>query len=346
VGTFREAIESRKIPYYALPIVLCSQVGRMRVMLNHFLMLYRIHQILAREKPDLMHVNSSDGLMYTSLPCRLQRVPLIWHPHLALKQLTKRSRIAQWWFAQIKMDFVIFISDYVRKTFASFPISASASEVVYNSLDITPFRRSQQEDFFRQQYSLSSEMRLVGLAGRIAPGKGHLEFLSAARRVIETIPNVKFLIVGDAQLQSLYSQEVQQRIEDLALKEHVIFTGFVQPNSRVMCSLDIVVVPSYAEPFGMVVIEAMAAGTPVIGADAGALPEIITNGETGLLIPPRDEKALAEGIIRLLRDQELYQYLSNQALKLVLARFTIDEYIHKIMRIYDNLSQRKASWGR
>jgi glycosyltransferase involved in cell wall biosynthesis len=119
---------------------------------------------------------------------------------------------------------------------------------------------------------------------------------------------------------------LQRRAAELGLTERVLLTGPITNLAELYSAADVVVVPSWAEPFGLVIAEAMAAGRPIVASNAGAIPELIVDNVSGLLVPPRDVTALAAGVLRLLQDRELRDRLGTAGRQQVRERFTIEHY--------------------
>lgn len=207
--------------------------------------------------------------------------------------------------------------------------------VVHNGVDVNEFSPSDAGD--RMDGSLH-----VGIIGILAPWKGHEVFLEAARRVSQRMPHVKFWIVGDEIYDTHGHQGYRRRLEQWVrtqdLQEHVRFTGFRPDVARVINSLDVIVHASVEpEPFGRVLIEAMACGKPVIAANAGGVPEIVENGVNGLLVTPGDAGQLAEMALRLLNDEAERRRLGTAGRQRVEQCFSLTQQVRHIEAIYESL---------
>lgn len=166
----------------------------------------------------------------------------------------------------------------------------------------------------RSEFKIADGAPLIGIVGRLHPWKGHTFFLQAAAELIAEFPDARFLIVGDAAFESHrdFRSELIAEIAKLGLSERVILTGSRSDIPDVMSALDLFVIASLVEPFGLVSIEAQACGTPSIGTRVDGIPETMSEGETGLLVPPGDAKALAEAIRGLLRDRQQLLKMSQR----------------------------------
>ena len=171
---------------------------------------------------------------------------------------------------------------------------------------------------------------LVGVIARLQPEKGVAAFLRAAARVSSIFPEARFLVVGDGPLR----QELSTLAERLGVRERVHFLGF-QPDARQIIEyLDALVVPSVSEGTPLVVLEAMAAGVPVVASAVGGIPDQIRHGKEGLLIPPGDPVALGEALLKLLRDPANARFLGEASRKRATSEFSYSTMMQRIEAVY------------
>ncbi|MEJ2745652.1 MAG: glycosyltransferase, partial [bacterium] len=160
--------------------------------------------------------------------------------------------------------------------------------------------------------------------------KGHMDFLHAASMVLKRIPNATFLLVGDGRLRS----EIEQTIACLGITERVVLTGSRIDADEIMGLSDLVALCSHEEGFPNVLLEAMAAGRPVVATRVGGVPEIVEEGVTGLLVPPRNPERLAEGIASILGDKREAKAMGRRGLDLVRKKFTIEKMVKSYEELY------------
>ncbi|MCB2205410.1 glycosyltransferase family 4 protein [bacterium] len=169
-------------------------------------------------------------------------------------------------------------------------------------IDLTQFKAMPDGDMARKQYGLKTDVPVVGTVGRLDRGKGQEFLFRAAALLREQGTEVQLLIVGEDTRAE--SQEYGSMLRDLAAKlaiaDAVTFAGFASSVVPAYAAMDVFALTSLSETYGMVTIEAMAAGLPVVGSDSGGTPEILQHGMSGLLVPPRDPQALSEALARLL----------------------------------------------
>jgi len=181
------------------------------------------------------------------------------------------------------------------------------------------------------------ESPTVLYTGRIEYRKGTLDLLRSTPLVARQFPNVKYLIVG-ARDSSINNETLDEVLNQPDVRLHVEFCGHVpwQQLAEWYARASVFVMPSYYETFGISVIEAMAFGLPVVATNAGGLPEVVQDNVTGILVPPKDPNALADAIVRLLRDPELRRRLGNAGRERVLSEFTTEHIVDQTLEVYEN----------
>jgi L-malate glycosyltransferase len=174
---------------------------------------------------------------------------------------------------------------------------------------------------------------VVGSIARLVWKRGHRELLAAAAAVTCQEPAVNFALVGDGPLRLGLEREAAS----LGLNGHLRFLGAVPDAATLLPSLDVFVLPSIWEGMSNALLEAMAAGTPVVATRVGGNPELITHEKTGLLVPPGDVDALAAAILRLVREPALARSMAEAARQRVASEFTLEEMVGRLERLYDDL---------
>jgi len=198
--------------------------------------------------------------------------------------------------------------------------------------------RRYDQSLVRSRLGLPLDRTIVAMLGRLDPQKGQEEFLRSISHVSNRHPGVLYLIAGDeTRGEQGYRQYLGQLVEQLGLGESVRFLPFTDDVPEFMAAIDLFVLPSYSETYGLVLIEAMAMEKPVVATSAGGVPEIVENGRDGLLIPPRDEKSLADAINLLLDDPSLRTSLSRRARQEVLHRFDSNRCVDQLVYSLDAL---------
>jgi D-inositol-3-phosphate glycosyltransferase len=190
----------------------------------------------------------------------------------------------------------------------------------------------------RRRYNLPLDKRIVSVVGRLDPQKGQEEFLRSLPIVLKAHPDVFYVILGEeTRGEEGFGRHLVNLSYELGVQDHVRFLPFTANVAEFMAAIDVFVMPSYSETFGLVLIEAMAMRKPVVATSAGGVPEIVEDGRDGLLIPPRDEKALAEAIDLLLTDSSLRKTLAAHARRDALTRFDTTRCVDQLVLSLDAL---------
>ena len=281
----------------------------------------------------LVHTNSLKSDLIAGLAARAARLPLVWHVRDRIADdylpgtVARAFRLA----ARVLPHRIIAISGAVRQTLGQ----NRRVRVVHDGTPIGPEPSPFQSD---------GQMR-VGLVGRITPWKGQDVFLRAASIVHRRFPDAKFQVIGSA-LFGKREREFEQSLHDLVRSEGIAgaveFTGFRKDVADLIGRLDVLVHASKTgEPFGQVIIEGMAAAKPVIGTRGGAVPEIIIEGETGLLVGMGNPEKMADAISVLLADPPRARRMGLAGRARVAEHFTIQNTAQGVQEVYAELLARR-----
>jgi len=290
-----------------------------------------LRRLIAERRVDLVHTNGRIGTDREAiLAAWLAGVPCLCH----LRAFDSPHPFDRWLCRLI--DQAIYISRAVEDNHLILGLPRERGRVVYNGLDLDEFRNLPDQATARAEWDLDAQAKVIGVIGRIEHWKGHHIFIRALARVLSEEPAVVGVIAGAPERYSqVYYTEIQNLAAQLGILEQVRFMGFQQGVSRLLPALDVVVHASLEpEPFGRVIIEGMAAGRPVVGTAAGAVPEIIDDGVTGRLVPPGDPDAMAEAILDLLRHPEVAAEMGRRARETVAARFSVEQYVAGVEAVY------------
>jgi len=217
------------------------------------------------------------------------------------------------------VDKIICISERIRHVLIRDGIPESKLAVVHSGINTHKFDKSEVPASFRKRWEIPDDHIIVGTVAALTGHKDYPNLLRAAKLVTEKLPDVTFMAVGR-----------------LNLENRFIFTGFQKDIGAFLKSFDIFVLASKMEGLGTSVLDAMAAGLPVIGARAGGIPEMIQNDKNGLIVEPQNPEKLAEAVISLVRNKEERKRLSRNG-KLSVTNFSIDATLDKTIALYENL---------
>lgn len=248
------------------------------------------------------------------------------------------------------VDRFIFVSEAVQQHFvAELDRKNEVDRVLYNPFDLSRFQDVTEVSRRRVRAELGLEpgTTVVSSFGRLVEWKGQDVFLRAVERLATARPTLRALIVGEAPRSGAgptFAERLRSLAGDLGIAHKVIFTGLRPDVPELMAASDVVVHSSIRpEPFGRVIVEAMAAGRPVVATDAGGVPEIVQDGRTGRLVPPGDDRAMSEAIEWFLSDTARSRSVAKRGRDRVGARFTLERFADELHKVYDaTLAERRG----
>ena len=308
-----------------------------------FLQIIRqIRRRVSELKPDLIHANSiRSGLAATAATLGMG-TRVVWHLHDILPRhpLSSAIRLVALCSNRTRM---IAVSEAVARNFGGrfADLMKSRRSVILNAIDLDKFQRDQSTGHaIRKELGLDKDDLVFGIIGQLTPRKGQLELIKAFARA--GVPRSTLLIVGAAifNRDREYALRLEQAAASCGVSERVRMLGSRDDIGAVMQSLDLLIMNSTAEPFGLVIVEAMACGTPVLAASVDGIPEIIAHDKNGWLVPSRDEPALAAAIVQLSRDSDLRRRLAQQGSQDV-RKFNADRYLAELQGFYRALGSAR-----
>ena len=294
-------------------------------------------------RAQLIHANSVRGGLIAVPAAWLLRVPLVVHvrdvlPASRTSDLVRRVILR-------RADALVAISRYSARAFDP-SASARRMEVIDNPIALARFDpRRLDRPRTRDELGIGDEA-LLGVVGQLTPWKGQEDAIRALPQIRRVHPDAKLLVVGEAKFvaaatrfdNQAYAARLQAVVQQLGLQDAVRFLGEREDVAEIMHALDVCLVPSWEEPFGRTVVEAMAAATAVVATSVGGPAEIIDDGRTGLLVAPRSPDGLAASVLRLLEDDELRIAVARDAREAVIERFASGSHIDRVVRLYEDIA--------
>jgi len=286
----------------------------------------RLARLIRAEQPDLVHLHSRRGAdTWGGLAARLAGVPCV----LSRRVDNPESR----WAVALKYrlyDHVITISEGIRQVLLSEGLAPQKVSCVRSAVDAAPYLPPVDRAAFRVEFGLPPDALVAGVVAQLIPRKGHRYLLSALPGLLERHPALQVLIFGQGPLEA----ELRAEVESRHLAAAVRFTGFRHDLPRWLGGLDMLIHPADMEGLGVSLLQASAAGVPIVTSRAGGLPEAVQDGVTGILCPPGDVAALAAAIDRLAGDAALRARFGAAGRARILAEFSIDAMVDGNLAIY------------
>jgi glycosyltransferase involved in cell wall biosynthesis len=285
--------------------------------------------IIKKEEVAIIHAQTRLAQVIAHHISKLSKVPYITTCHGVYKKRLFR-RIFPCWGQR-----VIAISEPVRAHLVNcFKVPKQRIRLIHNGLEVARFCRhytAEQRRDNRQHYGLNGKSKVIGNVARLVSVKGQEYLLYAAKEILKVRPKTQFLIVGDGRDR----QKLIDLTRKLKIADNVFFTGTLREINRVLSVMDIFAFPAFwQEGFGLSILEAMAAGLPVVASNVGGIYTLVKNKRNGLLVPPRDVPSLVNALLRLLDDKSLVTRMGEEGRKRAIEKFSLDKVVKQIMDVY------------
>lgn len=304
--------------------------------------------LVKAEKPDIVHTH---GSLSGRLAARMRKIPVVYTKHgqvrtpdrrgIASSQAGPFTRLVNRVATRVLADRVIAVSDRVRKELEDSGIQPSMITVIPNGIDLSPYRQKAKRTSKAKAADADAQGKrsfLIGTVARLSPEKGIDTLLDAAKIVVTSYPSARFVIAGTGPLE----RELAQKVRDLRLENCVRMAGFVDNVPGLFSGLDLYVLPSDTEGIPLALLEAMAAGLPVVATRVGGVPEVVVDGVTGFLVPPRQPKALAQAIVRLLVDPDLAKSMGASGRERAESMFDARVTAERTVQVYRDVLASKT----
>jgi len=307
--------------------------------LEHLRTIQVVARLLRRSPPDILHAYLPAANVIGPLAARLSGVPRVIVSKRALAEykahypLLRRveplgNRLA---------DVILVNSDAVRRDVERTERHWEGKfRKIYNG--VAPIERWEPDETmaFRRGEGIPADALVALCVSNFYPYKGHEELVEAAARVVRRFPDVLFLLVGR---DSGTMEATRARIRERGIEGSVRFAGSRTDVPDILRASDLFVHPSREEGFSNAILEAMAAGLPVVACDVGGNPEAVVDGETGRLVPPRDPERLAGAMAELIGDESKRKVFGEAALRRVSERFSLDRMVGEMESLYKSLAR-------
>lgn len=322
---------------YRLPRSLASLCAFGRRLASMIRFSFGVARLLREQSVDLVHVNTIVQIP-GAVGAKIARKPIVWYI-LEPLETNLKTRLAAW-LAETLADRLVVVSHAISTELQRVSLKPPPTVyIVHLGLDLRAFEaEGANVAQVRSRWNIQGSQPVVGLVGNIIPRKGTQYFIQAAHLVLQRYPDARFLVVGDSpDFAREYGLEIRKFCRVEGLDKAVVFTGFRRDIPAIMQACDVMVLASLQDPFPWVVLEAMAAGKPVVATNVEGVPEAVVHGKTGFLVPPADPQAMAEAIMTLLDDPKRAREMGAAGKARVRQEFTRQAYVGKMESIYADL---------
>ncbi len=306
-----------------------------------FLALFNLYLILIKEKFDIVHTHTAKAGALGRLAAHLAGNRRVIHmPHGNnfygyFNFLTSRLVVSIERFLSKYTSMFIALSELEKKELMEYAAIAiekikvipSGLDLEFKNIDLSSHHKKKRD------FGFNLEQKIIGMVSRLEPIKGPQYFIEAIPEVIKNNAEAAFLIVGEGSLR----RKLEDRARELGVSRKVVFAGWREDILEVISFLEVLVQPSLNEAIGRVLLEAQALGIPVIATRVGGIPEVVKDGITGMLIPPKDSKKLALSICQLLENEQKRSEMSKHAREWIDERFSATKMIQEFESLYKEI---------
>jgi glycosyltransferase involved in cell wall biosynthesis len=335
-GELEAALGERGIATVHVPVVYSG----VRTLPRWLSSVGRLVRLARAERAALVHANDVPSFQPAGYAARWIGRPAVTHVRFP------DTRAGFEWFLKPGFEHALFVSADLRNgALAAAPdLFGPRSEVVHDGVLLPAMSSDDERRRVRETLGLPLDRPVVALTGQIAEIKGIWEFIDAAEILLSRGVGVSFAVLGDdLKGQGALRRKAERVVSEKGIGGGVTFLGFRPDAPGLIPAFDVVAVPSHVEPLGNATLEAMAAGIPVVGSEVGGIPEMVVDGETGLLVPGRNAAALAAAIETLVADPERRAAFGRAARARAQAAFSPEAHAARVQAIYDRLLARSPS---
>ncbi len=325
-GPFREQLHAHAVPTHALRL---PPWRKSFALFQRRSAVQRLGTFVDQLDPAMIHVNDIWWVPHTieAIAGRpSSSVPIVAH----VRQEIEPVKVRRYGLDRVKA--VVAISRQVEQSLIAGGVSASNVRTVYSGIDLSEKPLAQDGRAIRSTIGVTDEAVLLGTIANLFPRKGYEVMLRALPAIIRAVPSVHYVIVGSDDHN--YADRLKRLAHELMIADRVHIVGFQDPVQPFLASFNLYVHPALMEGFGIAVVEAMAMGKAVVATTTGGLPEVVAQGETGLLVPPGDPESLATTVVSLLLDGVRREQMGCNGKARAQERFSLDASVIQMEQFY------------
>jgi glycosyltransferase involved in cell wall biosynthesis len=297
---------------------------------------WKLSRLLLNLEPDLIHAHDSHAVAMAgsalSMAGLSSTMPLVMARRVDFH--IRKNAFSRWKYNQV--DCFLCASDAIRKMLITDGVPAERTAVVHDGVDLVRLAAVPPANV-RAAFWLPHDAPVVANVAALVPHKGQRHLVEAARLVVRRVPDARFVIFGEGELR----ESLETQIRTHALEKHVLLAGFRADVLSLCKTIDLFAMSSITEGLGSAVLDAMACRKAVVGTEAGGIPEAVVHGETGLLVPPRDDGALAEAIVSLLKDAGRREAFGEAGYRRVDQQFSASKMVRGVLGVYERVLRGK-----
>jgi glycosyltransferase involved in cell wall biosynthesis len=296
---------------------------------------WRLSRLVKQLRPDVVHAHDPHGVAMAALALSMStQAPT--PPLVAARRVDfhlRGSALSRWKYRQV--DCFICASDAIRQLLLADGVEPERAVTVHEGIDLGRVDAAPRINLHEELW-LPHHAPLVGNVAALVPHKGQRHLVEAAALVVREVPDARFVIAGEGELRPALERQIKER----RLEKHVLLAGFRPDVLSLHKAFDVFVMSSVTEGLGTSLLDAMACARPIVATAVGGIPEVVVDGETGFLVPPRDAEAMAGAIVRLLTNEALRRRIGDAGLARVRNRFSAERMVQETLGVYERIARR------
>jgi len=291
------------------------------------------YRLIREEKVDLIHAHEFDANVHGMVVSALAGIPMVATVHGRIYFWEKTRRRASYRLVSRYAQMVAVSEDLKHFLIDQVGIRENRVQVIYNGVDKSAGFDRNDVAQYKKDLGIPHDDMVVGVIGNLYPVKGHTYLLQAIPQILRTCPQTSFLFIGRGELEI----PLKTQVKELGVEEKVRFLGLRHDIPMLLSVMDIFAMPSLSEGLSIALLEAMAAGKPVVVTEVGGNPELVVHEATGLIVPPKNPRALGEALTLMLTDRSKMIHYGAGGKKRVAERFSLRAMIEQYERLYKPL---------
>jgi len=298
-----------------------------------YLLLAKLAKVIRQEKIDIIHSHNPTPYFYGVLSGKLAGVPVIIHTRHGRNTPKSKREIYLRRFLSCMTDRIVAVSnDSMDAAINREKIPSRKVVTIFNGIDIERYRPNIDVVSKKKELGILDSDQVIGIVARLSSEKDHSTLLDAFRIVLGNKKNIKLVIVGDGNLRG----ELQQKAQAISVGENTVFLGERHDVPDLLAVFDLFVLSSLTEGISLTLLEAMAAGLPVVATDVGGNAEVVMDSRTGLIVPPADPRSMANAILKIIRNSSMAKQMGILGRERVSEKFSTSAMVRKYDEIYRN----------
>ena len=301
---------------------------------------WRLSRVVKQLGPDVLHAHDPRAVAMAatalSIAAPVPRPPLVASRRVEFR--IRNNSFSRWKYSQV--DCYIATCRSVRDRLVADGIPPARTTIVNEGVDVERIAAMAPADL-HAEFFLPHGAPLVGSIAALLPHKGHVHLIDAAALVVREVPDARFVLAGDGELRGALERQIRER----RLERHVFLAGYRPDAQAFTKAVDVFAMSSITDGMCTALVDAMAASKPAVCTSAGGVPEVLVDGMTGFLVPPRDAGAMAGRLVLLLKDAALRARLGTAARARASERFTVERMVERTAGVYASLAGTRRAAG-